>query len=87
MKINLHIERLVLDGLSIDRTQGGKVRAAVEQELTRLLAAGGLSQQLGGGAPVPRLRGGNLKVAKGVEAGALGAKIARAVHEGIGRKR
>jgi hypothetical protein len=87
MKINLHIERLVLDDLPIERTQGSKVRAAVEQELTRLLAVGGLSQQLGTGASVPRLRGGNIKVANGVQAGGLGAKIARAVHEVIGRKR
>ena len=85
MKINLHIERLVLDGLPVDSTKGGRVRAAVEKELARLLAAGGLSQHLGAGAAVPRLRGGNIKVTKGVQAGGLGRSIARAVHEGIGK--
>ncbi|HXQ70221.1 MAG TPA: hypothetical protein VN844_07020 [Pyrinomonadaceae bacterium] len=39
MKINLHIERLVLDGLPIARYQSSLVQAAVERELARLFAA------------------------------------------------
>ena len=38
MNINLHIERLILDGLPITRQQGPHVQAAVEAELTRLLS-------------------------------------------------
>jgi hypothetical protein len=82
MKINLHIERLVLDGMPIDRTQGGKLRAAVEQELTRLLA-GGLAQQLRQGGAVPVLRGGRIRIQKSTNAGALGRDIARTLHQGI----
>jgi len=86
MRINLHIERLVLDGLPIERTQGSKIRAAVEQELTRLLASGGLSSQLRTGGAIPLLRGRNIKLRKGASPAGVGAKIARAVHEGIARK-
>lgn len=84
MKIKLHIERLVLDGLPIARTQGGKVRAAVEQELTRLLAIGGVSRELRPGGAMPSLRGGNMRVEKGTQSGELGRQIAGAVYGGIG---
>ena len=39
MKINLHIERLVLDGLPIAHHHGPQVQTAVERELARLFAA------------------------------------------------
>jgi len=87
MKIKLHIERLVLDGLPIARTQGGKVRAAVEQELTRLLAIGGVSHELRPGGAMPSLRGGNIRIEKGANAGDMGREIARSVHGEIGNGR
>ncbi len=87
MKIKLHIERLVLDGLPIARTQGGKVRAAVEQELTRLLAIGGVSHELRPGGAMPSLRGGNIQLGKGSQPGKLGQEIARAVYSGVGSKK
>lgn len=37
MNIDLHIERLLLDGLSADALDGDAVRAALGAELTRLL--------------------------------------------------
>ena len=40
--IHLHIERLILDGLPIERAQGPHVQAAVEAELARLLTENGL---------------------------------------------
>jgi hypothetical protein len=39
MRIELHIERLVLDGTGVEPRHAGAVRAAVETELTRLLTA------------------------------------------------
>ena len=41
--IHLHIERLILDGLPIERAQGPHVQAAVEAELSRLLTENGLA--------------------------------------------
>src|SRR5260370_23970269 len=87
MKIKLHIERLVLDGLPIARTQGGKVRAAVEQELTRLLATGGVSHELRPGGAMPSLRGGRMRLQKGISATEMGQEIARSVHQRIGTQR
>lgn len=46
MKINLHIERLVLEGLPIAHHQGPLVQAALERELTRLLGAEELRSRL-----------------------------------------
>jgi hypothetical protein len=87
MKIKLHIERLVLDGLAVDRTQGGRVRAAVEKELTRLLAAGGVAPQLKSGGAVPVVRGGNMRVEKNSRPSDLGRNIAGAVYGGIGTRK
>ena len=84
MKVHLHIDRLVLDGIAVERTHAGKVRVAVERELTRLLAVGGLASQLASGGAVPRLRGGNIRFQKSTNAGVLGRDIARAVHQTIG---
>ena len=84
MKINLHIERLVLDGVPIDRTQGGKLRAAVEQELTRLLTAGDLAPQFSSDGSIPSLRGGNFRIRGALGPTEIGGRIANAVYHGIG---
>lgn len=87
MKIKLHIERMVLDGLTVDQTQGGRVRAAVEKELTRLLAAGGVAPELKAGGAVPTVRGGNMRVEKNSRPADLGTNIAGAVYGGIGSRK
>jgi hypothetical protein len=84
MKVHLHIDRLVLDGIAIERTHASKVRAAVEHELTRLMAVGGLASQLTSGGAVPRLSGGNIRFQKSTNARVLGRDIARALHQAIG---
>ena len=84
MKVHLHIDRLVLDGIAIERTHAGRVRTAAEKELTRLLAIGGLASQLTSGGAVPRLSGGNIRFQKSTNAGVLGRDIARALHQAIG---
>ena len=43
MNINLHIERLVLDGLPFSSTQGHAIAAATEAELTHRLTIEGLA--------------------------------------------
>ncbi len=42
MNINLHIERLVLDGITLSPGESPLLKAAVEAELTRLLMSGGV---------------------------------------------
>jgi len=46
MNIKVSIERLVLDGLPVSSAQGSLIGAAVETELARLLATGGLEMGL-----------------------------------------
>ena len=84
MKINLHIERVVLDGLPVASHQRGLVRSALEAELTRLLGAGGLSPQLMSGGAVPYLPASSIELTRGERPAQLGQQIAGAVHSGIG---
>jgi len=85
MNIRVHIETLVLDGLPLDRRQGPLVQAAVEAELGRLLAAGGLAPGLIAAGGVPRLTAGPLPPVAHSNPADLGAGIAGAVYGGIGR--
>ena len=43
MNINLHIERLVLDGIAVEPHQRAVLKAAVESELGRLLVSNEIS--------------------------------------------
>lgn len=43
MTVNLHIDRLVLDGLPIGAQEGPLVQAAIEAELARLIVAHGVT--------------------------------------------
>jgi len=83
MSIHLHIERLVLDGLPLEAAQGPAVQAAVEAELTRLLADRGLTPGLRFGGAVAMARGSDIRIADGDTPARLGEKIAGAVHGGV----
>jgi hypothetical protein len=87
MKIDLHIERLILDGLPVSSLQGARLRAAIEKELARLLSAHGLSDELRGGIALPRVRAGAMRFGKDQPPARLGQSIARAVYEGIGNSK
>jgi hypothetical protein len=84
MKIVLHIERLVLDGLPVASTRRVAVGAAVERELTRLLASGGLGAHLAHGGALPRIAAPQIRFARRDRADAMGVRIARAIYGGIG---
>ena len=84
MNIELHIERIVLDGLQVaprDRTQ---LQAAVQTELARLLAAGGLRSELLSGGAMRSLGAGEIHVTNNMSPLHLGNRIAQAVHGGVG---
>ena len=82
MEIRLHIERLVLEGLSLDGLNPAQIQVAVEAELGRLLLAGGLAPQLAAGAARASLDGGQIGGQGG--AGVLGEQIAGAVYGVLG---
>jgi hypothetical protein len=80
MKINLHIERLVLDGLPIDHHDAPLVQAAVETELTRLLVAE--EPKFSSGGATPRVIAPEVNVMNGGPT-RVGEEIAWAIHRGI----
>jgi hypothetical protein len=84
MKMNVHIERLILEGLPVSSWQRAQIRSAVQKELTRLLFAGGLSDELRGGVAVPRIGAGTIQLGLENQPLKLGQSIAQAVHEGLG---
>lgn len=85
MRIRLHIERLVLDGLPSAGADRALLRAAVAGELARLLAAGGLDRDLAAGGAVARLSAPPIRFGRGERPDAIGRAVARSVHAGIGR--
>ncbi len=82
--IHLHIERLILDGLPIEHSQGALVQAAVEAELTRLLTANGLASQLQSGGALPRLNANAIQLTRGGSPAQIGQQIAQSVYGGLG---
>ena len=85
MNVNLNIERLVLDGISIPHYQRPILQAAMEEELSRLLAEGGLSSELASGGAVPSLRADEIQLKGERDPIEMGKQIARSVYGGIGR--
>lgn len=55
MKIRMHIERLVLDGLDLNPAEAERVKEALVTELTRLLGEDRPALRWPSGARVPRL--------------------------------
>jgi hypothetical protein len=78
MSITVHIERLVLHDLPATSSQGPLVQAAVEAELTRLLADRGLDP--GPIGVVPYLSAGFIELSEHGKPAQLGHQIAQAVH-------
>jgi hypothetical protein len=81
MSLNLHIERLILDGLPVPAGQGALVQAAVETELARLLADGNLESRTGGAFANLSTR--PIQLPHDTNPADLGRQIARAVHRGL----
>lgn len=85
MNINVHIDRLILDGIDVPREQRPLLQMAVETELARLLAADGLAPGLLTGGAVPYTPAEDIRLAREGDPSRLGEQIARAVYGGFGR--
>lgn len=85
MNINLHIERLVLDGVNLAPDQHQLLQASVTAELTRLLTEGELSPSLAQGTAVPRISTDGIQATSNNPT-QLGHQIAQSVYGGIGHE-
>ena len=81
MTVTLHIDRLVLDGLAVSSHGGRALSTAVEAELTRLIASGGL--QVSSGVSVPRLAAPGVTLEPGATPAAIGTQVAGALFSGL----
>ena len=81
MKIDLHIERLILDGLPLNRREGAVLQNALERELAQLLGQGGIHRLTGGA--VPQLPVPAIQLSPGGQPAQWGRQIARALHGGL----
>ena len=85
MKINLHIERLVLDGINIPPAESHLLQASVTTELSRMLNIGGLDHNYAEGVVLPRLSTNSIQLTDN-KPKQLGQKIAQSVYGGIGHE-
>lgn len=84
MTIRVHIDRLVLDGLPLDRRDAAAVQAAVVAELSRLIESSEFPAGLRTGGAVDRLSGGNIAVEARSRPDGIGSEIAGSIHRSIG---
>ena len=84
MTIHVHIDRLVLDGFSLEQRDGAFVHAEVERELTRLLGKADLATQLRSSRIDPQAQTAELPLPKQIRPTALGQQVARCIYNGIG---
>jgi len=82
MRIDLQIDELVLDGITVQDHEG--LRTAIAAELARLLAERGVPPVLSRAGDVPALNGDPVTIQPGVSTGSLGGQIALAVYGGLG---
>jgi hypothetical protein len=85
MKINVHIERVILDGVEVDHPI--RFRRSLEKELARRLKEGGVSAEFRQGGIRPYVAGGAIRLNEGHDAARLGTQIAGAAYHGIGGRR
>lgn len=77
--LNLHIERLILHDLPY--SQRGRVAAAIEAELTRLLTERGVPE--GWSGDMPAVDAGSVHVSPHLAAEAMGRQVAETVYAGF----
>jgi hypothetical protein len=84
MTIRVHIERLVLEGLPVERRQAVQVQQAIEGELQQRLTEQGIDPGWMRPVAVDRLPGGLIALGNRPTPVSLGHQIARAVHGSLG---
>jgi hypothetical protein len=81
MKINLHIERVIFEGVPIAAASHPAMRTAIVSELANLLAKEGLPGIAAGA--LPYLSGGALSLTSKSTPAQIGSQIAQALHRAV----
>lgn len=85
MNVHLRIDHVVLEGLPVEQGDDRLLQAAVEAELTRLLADGPITPDLHTGGGRLSLQSEDIHVTDNDTPATLGRKVGRAVHGAISR--
>ncbi len=85
LNVNLHIERLVLDGITLSVRERALLGTAVTTELTRLISESGLPAAMPANGTVPSVPAGTIQLGSNNNPARLGQQIAQAVYGGNGR--
>jgi hypothetical protein len=83
MNINLHIERLVLDGISVEPHQRAELKAALELTLRNKFVENGFNVNVQKNNDVKLIRGGMIFIENSNHSPNLGQKIATAIYGGV----
>ena len=83
MTVHLHIERLVMEGLSLGSLDHHQVKAVVESELGSLLLSHGLGEAVQNGGEISFLSGNTIHMQSQQSPTTLGRHIARSVYGGL----
>lgn len=83
MKINLHIERLVLDHLPVNVGEGARVQSALVADLTQRLQRDGLRGDASVGRAIANVRPPAIQITNNMSGKNLGRKISKAVYRGV----
>ena len=80
--VNLHIDRLILDGVPLDGLDADVLSNEVRLALASVLAARGLRGSIAAGGAWDSIRGAEIAAAEAHPDG-LGTRIAHAIHAGL----
>ena len=83
MSVKLHIGRVLIEGIPLDRAGAARFHVALEGELRRLIAAG-VPRAWRGAAAHPEAPAGPVSLTPKMSAAHLGLEVARAVVAGAG---
>lgn len=86
MKINLHIDRVILEGVNLKPGQQHLVQAGLEAEFSRLLKDRRLASGFTRNLAVPRVTASDIRLSGDNNPSQLGEQIAQSVYGGIGHE-
>ena len=83
MKLNLNIDRLILDNIDLAPRQRYYLQLAIEAELSQLLSSQGIPAHLQAGGAIPNLSIGPLNPAQSSNPQRMGQHIAQQIYHSL----